>query len=80
MSEQRHLADPITGYASLLNAAHLLAEESTQKLHELASRYPDALPPEAVHHLLRHGTPDAGLAHPGTLPRGEDSSAGHDLR
>jgi hypothetical protein len=42
MSEQRDFSHTLTPYASLLNAAHLLAEEANHRLHELAARYPEA--------------------------------------
>jgi hypothetical protein len=49
MNEDKRVSDrAITPYASLLNAAHLLAEESGQRLQELAARYPDAFPPEIL--------------------------------
>jgi hypothetical protein len=53
MSEQLGIEQEITGYASLLNAAHLISEEAAVRLHELAKRYPDALPPEVVERALR---------------------------
>jgi hypothetical protein len=56
----------ITHLASLLNAAHLLAEESDQKLQELVTRYPDAFPPE----ILGRARPDS--------PEGEESQAAAD--
>jgi hypothetical protein len=49
MSEENRVTDQaITRYASLLNAAHLLAEESDLRLQELAARYPDTFPPEIL--------------------------------
>ena len=47
MNEEKLQTDQvITQFASVLNAAHLLAEETDQRLHDLASRYPDAFSPE----------------------------------
>jgi hypothetical protein len=49
MNDEKRLSDQaITRYASVLNAAHLLAEESALRLQELAARYPDAFPPEIL--------------------------------
>ena len=49
MNEEKPVSvQAITGYASLLNAAHLLAEESARRLQELVARYPDAFPPEVL--------------------------------
>jgi hypothetical protein len=81
MSDERPFGHPITVYARVLNAAHLLAEESAHKLHELASRYPDALPPEIVHPLLARAGGQNGAALPGQGPSGsgEDGSAGAPL-
>ena len=50
-------------------SSFLLAEESAQKLHELSSRYPDALPPEVVNRLLPYtesqdGSPPNGNSNP----------------
>jgi hypothetical protein len=52
MNKQPKTQQEITGYASVLNAARLLAEEAALRLHELATRYPDALPPELVEQAL----------------------------
>ena len=49
MNEEKSVSvQAITGYASLLNAAHLLAEESALRLRELIARYPDTFPPEVL--------------------------------
>ena len=48
MNEPKVPTQTITPYASVLNAAHLIAEETDQRLHELAARYPDAFPPGIV--------------------------------
>ena len=46
--EKRFSNQAIARYASVLNAAHLLAEESALRLQGLAARYPDAFPPETL--------------------------------
>jgi hypothetical protein len=46
--EKRFSNQAIARYASVLNAAHLLAEESALRLQELAARYPDAFPPDLL--------------------------------
>ena len=46
--EKRFSNQAIARYASVLNAAHLLAEESALRLQDLAARYPDAFPPEIL--------------------------------
>jgi hypothetical protein len=49
MNEEKRVSDQaIACYASVLNAAHLLAEESALRLQQLAARYPDAFPPEIL--------------------------------
>jgi hypothetical protein len=58
MNEQSRTEQGITGYASLLNAAHLLAEETAYRLYELATRYPDALPPDVVTQALPEQAPE----------------------
>jgi hypothetical protein len=56
MNEYKRISNQeIAHLASLLNAAHLLAEESDQRLQELAARYPDALTPEILR-LAQSGT------------------------
>ncbi len=54
MNEYTEPEQGITEYASLLNAAHLLAEEMAVRLRELAERYPDALPQDVVEQMLPH--------------------------
>jgi hypothetical protein len=60
MSDQPRTQPVITCYASLLNAAHLLAEESARRLHELARRYPETLPPEVVEQAQAEPDAEAG--------------------
>jgi hypothetical protein len=69
MNEQRANNQAITSYASLLNAAHLLAEESALRLQGLAARYPDAFPPETLPGL-------AGSSDEETCPIATDLASG----
>src|SRR5262245_23497951 len=80
MNEQQLADESITGYARILNAAHLLAEESARKLHELASRYPDALPQEVVSKVRPPGGGPQGTGAPRFAPATPDGdSAADDL-
>jgi hypothetical protein len=67
MSEKRDITHTLTPYASLLNAAHLLAEETDQRLHDLAARYPEAFPAEE---LSPEGAALAGECATGSTPSG----------
>jgi hypothetical protein len=49
MNEEQLTCDQeITNLASLLNAAHLIAEESAWRFQGLVARYPDTFPLESL--------------------------------
>jgi hypothetical protein len=75
MNEKKVADESIAGYAQILNAAHLLAEESACKLHALANRYPDALPQEVVKKVLPPWGGPEGAGAPRSAPAVPDGDS-----